>query len=127
MPVVWKQDERDVAKWAGGERLPSAGVAQADVLIPGYSVEHKSRKQVNFPAWLLQAFDQSALNKRLYPKLKPLVVLSVHFGRGVPTRRFLCTEVDIKQDAFEQRVNELLQAKQLAEQELAELLPEEAA
>src|SRR5687768_11650693 len=89
----WKDDERDTAKWMGGWRNPSDGAAQADSESATATIEHKARKISNFPLWLLKAFDQRRLNLKLYPLKKAYVVISVHFGHGNKTRRFLMTEV----------------------------------
>ena len=91
----WKQFERDIASHAaGGKRQGSRGVAEADVLADNLTFECKSRNDV--PKWLLDAFDQSGLNARLYPDRENFVALGAHFGRGNPIRVFIAKEVILK-------------------------------
>ena len=115
----WKQFERDIATFAGGKRQGSRGVAEADVVVgkddePGYTFECKSREDV--PKWLLDAFNQSAVNARMYPLKDNFVALGAHFGRGKPIRVIIAKEVVLKDDDFE-RVSALF--KRL----LARLIP----
>lgn len=100
----WKQFERDIAAFAGGKRQGSRGVAEADVVVgkedePGYTFECKSREDV--PKWLLDAFNQSAVNARMYPLKDNFVALGAHFGRGNPIRVIIAKEVVLKEDDFE--------------------------
>lgn len=91
----WKQIERDLSKLLpGGKRLPSAGVPQPDVESDDFTFEVKSRARLNFPAWVLEAFDQRAINQVIRPKKWAFNLFAVHFGKGHPQRWFLATEVE---------------------------------
>lgn len=95
----WKQDERDLAEWAGGVRHPSNGQVQQDLSGPWWTAEHKTFAAL--PARLTKAFEQAKENLRLEPLKVPFVFFTLHFGRGKRTRRFVAIEVDIKTDDFE--------------------------
>jgi hypothetical protein len=121
MPIVWKQDERDFAAWGCGARQSSRGQVEADVMFDKFTLEHKSRSRDSFPAWLEKAFDQAKVNKRLYPEKEALVGLSVHYGRGTKTRRFLCIEVNFDDDQWDERTKMLIAKRDEIERELAAL------
>ncbi len=95
----WKQFERDIAAWAGGKRIGSRGYAEADVIGESATFECKSRNDV--PKWILEAFDQSRLNGRLYPDLANFVAIGAHFGRGHPIRVFIAKEVNLREEDYD--------------------------
>jgi hypothetical protein len=97
---TWKQDERDIARWAGGQRHPSAGVEQQDLSGPWWTAEHKSFTAL--PARIVKAFDQAAGNRAAHPDKEAYVVITLHPGRGKGRiRRFLAVEVDLAADDFD--------------------------
>ena len=101
----WKQDERDFAKWAGGQRHPSSGAANHDLSGPWWTAEHKTF--TGLPARIVKAFDQAALNLIKDPLKVPFVMFTLHYGRGRKKRRFVALEVDVEQDDFEQAGRDL--------------------
>ncbi len=101
----WKQDERDFAKWAGGQRHPSNGQVNQDLSGPWWTAEHKTFTAL--PARVIKAFDQAHLNFIKEPLKTPFVFFTLHFKRGIKKRRFIALEVDVTKDDFEQVAREL--------------------
>ena len=105
----WKDNEREIARWAKvggkpGQRLPSNGKVQADVVTPAppleplFTFESKRRTGASFPKWLVEAFDQADLHRRIHRVKDGYVVLAYHSGRGHGIRWFLCKEFNPKAD-----------------------------
>lgn len=102
---AWKDDERDFAAWAGGQRHASNGKAQQDLSGEWWTAEHKTFTAL--PARVIKAFDQAALNFVANPMKEAFVFFTLHFGRGRKNRRFIALEVDIQQDDFETKSRDL--------------------
>jgi hypothetical protein len=119
----WKEVERQLAKWIGGDahRIASRGVAEADVLSEDYTFESKSRAVAGFPNWLLGAFDQSEVQHRIYPDKENFVFLAVHYGRGNPMRFFIAREVDFKTDEAPKFLGLVLEASAFAANDLTRI------
>ena len=62
----WKANERAIAKYIGGERVPVSGRArgdQPDIKHAFLSVEVKLREQNTVPAWIKTGMDQAQKSK----------------------------------------------------------------
>lgn len=85
MSQSWKAEERRIAAALGTVRNPSNGRVCADIDTPAYAIECKKRRSL--PAWLLKAISQAQAACK--GAQRPVVVLSLAPGSGVPTRRFV--------------------------------------
>lgn len=119
----WKEVERQLAKWLGGDahRIASRGVAEADVLSEDYTFESKSRDKASFPQWLIGAFDQAEVQHRIYPDKENFVFLAVHYGKGNPMRFFVCKEVSFKTDAPATFLGNVIEAGKFVSDELTRI------
>src|SRR5919202_3304144 len=53
----WKRQEREIARALGTARIPNTGRAGADLKLPGWALQVKTR--TTLPAWLIAAVEQA--------------------------------------------------------------------
>lgn len=101
----WKTQERVFAEMLGTTRVPSNGHPQADLELPGWSVEVK--KTQTFPKMILLAMAQAVRN--VMPGKRPVVLFAHARGRGYPVERYAVLRFEdfmyLRQ--MEERVDEL--------------------
>lgn len=90
---MWKSAERWFANWLGGNRVPSQGKAHQDIEGEWFVAEHKYRNFKDYPAEFRHAIEQMDTNTANHPDKISLLALSLHKGRGLPTRRLLVFDV----------------------------------
>jgi hypothetical protein len=105
-----------------GRRHPSTGLSNVDVESDTVAVECKYRQSTSIPAWLREMFRQMRDNKERHPEKTSIAVVGEHFGRGVPIKVYVVIEANIKEDLFERKLAELIEAKEWVEQQLDELM-----
>jgi hypothetical protein len=80
----WKNQEREIARALGTERIPNSGYGQPDVRVPGYAIQVKTKKVL--PAWLMAFLDQATRDAG--PGETPVVVIS-EVSQGKKARRLV--------------------------------------
>lgn len=109
----WKDNERTLATLVGGQRLPSNGMIQADVVAPKpplppvLTIESKRRTGAAFPGWLTAAFDQASAHRRIHHVDHGYVVVAHHNGRGHPARWYLMVEFFPKDNTLRADIDDI--------------------
>jgi len=92
-----KAAERWWARFLGGHRHPSQGVAHPDISGEWFTAEHKYRDWEKYNAEFKKAVAQHDINRQMDKEFNrpriPLLCLTLHGGVGQNARRFLVIEV----------------------------------
>jgi len=86
----WKRHERETAAQLGGVRVPCNGSSNVDIRVPGFSVQHKTRKAL--PAWFNHAVEQAV--RDCEEGQTPMVTLAESPGKGHKTKRYVVLRVE---------------------------------